>query len=155
MSEKLGEAMFTTVWHPLFFWHRSVNICKLRWPVSIVLGEKYFVPFLPDIELQLNSPWSLLLFAFENALNLYTLIIWSAGRPMQDPDWDSLCLPLRRQQSGVLSRDTSTLSRAVVVDAICGFALSCWNIQGLSWKSLQMAAYDFPKLIFHSVPRFW
>ncbi len=38
-------------------------------------------------------------------------------------------------QTGQFSTRTLLLrSHAVVIAAVCGFALSCWNIQGLTWN---------------------
>ncbi len=70
----------------------------------------HLVPFLPDIGFQLlKSLWSsLTYFSFDDAPNvLYRWKIWTADRPIQHP------LLLR--------------SHAVVIAAVCGFALSCWN----------------------------
>ncbi len=69
------------------------------------------VPFLPDIGFQLlKSSWSsLTYFSFNDVPNvLYRWKIWTAGRPIQHPDF--------------LLR-----IHAVVITAVCGFALSCWN----------------------------
>ncbi len=76
------------------------------------------VPFLPDTGFQLlKCLWlSLIYFSFNDVPNvLYRWKIWAAVRPVQHPD--SL---LRRH--------------AVVIVAVCGFALSCWNTQGLPWN---------------------
>ncbi len=72
------------------------------------------VPFLPDIGFQLlKSSWSsLTYFSFNDAPNvLYRWKIWTAG---QFSTWTLL---LR--------------SHAVVIAAVCGFALSCWNTRHL------------------------
>ncbi len=64
------------------------------------------VPFLPDIGFQLlKSLWSsLMYFLFNDAPNVfYRWKIWTAGRR----------------------------SHAVVIAAVCGFALSCWNTRHL------------------------
>ncbi len=74
------------------------------------------VPFLPDIGFQLlkSSRSSLTHFSFNDAPNvLYRWQIWTAGRPIQHPDLQS---------------------HAVVIATVCGFALSCWNTQGLPWN---------------------
>ncbi len=76
------------------------------------------VPFLPDIGLQLlKSSWSsLTYFSFNDAPNvLYRWKIWTAGRQIQH-------------------RTLLLRSHAVVIAAVCGFALSCWNTQGLPWN---------------------
>ncbi len=76
------------------------------------------VPFLPDIGFQLlKSSWSSLkYFLFNNAPNvLYRWKIWTAGRLIQH-------------------RTLILRSHAVVMAAVCGFALSCWNTQGLPWN---------------------
>ncbi len=78
------------------------------------------VPFLPDIGFQLlKSSWSsLTYFSFKDAPNvLYTTNIWTG------------------LQAGQFSTRTLLLrSHVVVIAAICGFALSCWNTQGLPWN---------------------
>ncbi len=104
-------------------------------------------PFLPDIGFQLlKSLWSSLThFLFNDASNvLYRWKIWTAGRPIQH-------------------RTLLIRSHAVVTAVVCGFALSCWNTQGLPWNrrrlegsiccsktfiysALQMYSYPF---IFH------
>ncbi len=68
------------------------------------------VPFLPDIVFQLlKSSWSsLTYFSFNDEPNiLYRWKIWTAGRPIQHPD------------------------SSVVIAAVCGFPLSCWNTRHL------------------------
>ncbi len=73
------------------------------------------VPFLPDIGFQLlKSSWSsLTYFSFNDAPNvLYRWKIWTAGRPIQH-------------------RTLLLQSHAVVIAAVCGFALSCWNTRHL------------------------
>ncbi len=71
------------------------------------------VPFLPDIGL-LKSSWSsLTYFSFNDVPN----VLWSG------------------LQAGQFSTRTLLLwSHAVVIAAVCGFALSCWNTQGLPWN---------------------
>ncbi len=72
------------------------------------------VPFLPGLGFQLlKSLWSsLTYFSFNDAPNvLYRWKIWTAGRPIQQPD--------------------SSTTNAVVIAAVCGFALSCWNTRRL------------------------
>ncbi len=76
------------------------------------------VPFLPDIGFQLlNSSWSsLTYFSFNDTPNvLYRWKIWTAGS-----QFNTRTLLLR--------------SHAVVIAAVCAFALSCWNTQGLPWN---------------------
>ncbi len=71
------------------------------------------VPFLSDMGFHLlKSLWSsLMYFSFNDVPNvLYRWKIWTAGRT----------LLLR--------------SHAVVIAALCGFASSCWNTQGLPWN---------------------
>ncbi len=75
------------------------------------------VPFLPNIGFQLlKSLWSsLTYFSFNDAPNvLYRWKIWTAGQ------FSTRTLLLR--------------SHAFVIAAVCGFALSCWNTQGLPWN---------------------
>lgn len=77
------------------------------------------VPFLPYVDFQLlKSLWlSLTYFSFNDAPNV--LYRW--------------------KQAGQFS--TRTLlrrSHAVVIAAVCGFALSCWNIQGLTWNRCRL-----------------
>ncbi len=75
------------------------------------------VPFLPDIGFQLlKSLWSsLTYFSFNDGSNvLYRWKIRTAG---QFSTWTLLLW-----------------SNAVVIAAVCGFALSCWNTQGLPWN---------------------
>ncbi len=71
------------------------------------------VPFLPNIGFQLlKSSWSSLTYV-PNVL--YRWKIWTAGSQFS----------------------TQTLllqSHAVVIAAVCGFALSCWHTQGLPWN---------------------
>ncbi len=77
------------------------------------------VPFLHDIGLQLLKDFwsSLTYFSFNDAPNvLYRWKIWTAGSPIQHPT-----LLLR--------------SHAVVIAAVCSFALSCWNELGLPWNT--------------------
>ncbi len=64
---------------------------------------------------ELPSLWSsLTYFLFNDVPNvLYSWKIWTAGRPIQHPD------------SSILR------SHAVVIAAVCGFALSCWNTRHL------------------------
>ncbi len=72
------------------------------------------VPFLPDIGFQLlKSSWSSLTYSFNDTLNV--LYRWRYVL-----------------QAGQSSTRTLLLrSHAVVIAAVCGFALSCWNTQGL------------------------
>ncbi len=77
------------------------------------------VPFFPDIGFQLlQSLWSSLTYFLLDAPNvLYRWKIWTASRPIQH-------------------LDSSTIwTHAVVIAAVCGFALSCWNTQGLPWNT--------------------
>ncbi len=80
------------------------------------------VPFLPDIGFQLlKSLWSsLTYFSFNDAKKkvLYRWKIWTAGQ------FSTRSLLLR--------------SHAVVIAAVCGFALSCWNTQGLPWNRCRL-----------------
>ncbi len=76
------------------------------------------VPFLPDIDFQLlKSSWS----------------SWRIFRSMMCQMFslgESSGL-----QAGQFSTQTLLLrSHAVVIAAVCGFALSCWNTQGLPWN---------------------
>ncbi len=69
------------------------------------------LPFLPDIGFQqLKSLWSsLTYFSFNDVPNvLYSWKIWTAGRPNQH-------------------RTLLLRSHAVVIAAVCSFALSSWN----------------------------
>ncbi len=73
------------------------------------------VPFLLDIGFQLlTSLWSsLMYFSVNNAPNvLYRWEIWTASRPIQH-------------------RTLLLRSHAVVIAAVCGFALSCWKTRPL------------------------
>ncbi len=65
----------------------------------------------------LKSLWSsLMYFLFNDMPNvLYRWKIWTAGR-----QFSTRTLLLR--------------SHSVVIAAVCGFALSCWNTQGLPWN---------------------
>ncbi len=76
------------------------------------------VPFLPDIGFQLlKSLWSsLTYFSFNDVPNV--LYRWRSG--LQAGQFSTWTLLLR--------------SHAVVIAAVCGFALSCWNTQGLLWN---------------------
>ncbi len=80
------------------------QVYLIKWPVSV------------GFQL-LKSLWSsLTYFSFNDAPNvLYRWKIWTSGRQF----------------------NTQTLlqrSHAVIVAAVCGFALSCWNTQGLPWN---------------------
>ncbi len=67
------------------------------------------VPFLPDIGFQLlKSLWSSLTYFLVNGAPNY-LYRWK----IQQPD---------------------SFSHAVVIAAVCSFALPCWNTQGLPWN---------------------
>ncbi len=76
------------------------------------------VPFLSDIGFQLlKSLWSsLTYFSFNDVPNvLYGWKIWTAGRPIQH-------------------LDSSTTKPCRCNSCSSGFALSCWNTQGLPWN---------------------
>ncbi len=77
------------------------------------------VPFLSDTGFQLlKSSWSsLAYFSFNAAPNVvYSWKIWTAGRPVQHPD--------------------SSTMKPCYCNSLqyIGFALSCWNTQGLPWN---------------------
>ncbi len=95
------------------------------------------VPFLPEIGFQLlKSLWSSLTYFF--------------------------CLMVRQMfsigersglQAGQFSTQTLLLwSHAVVIAAVCGFALSCWNAQGLPWnrRHLEGSIFCFKTFIYLS-----
>ncbi len=79
------------------------------------------VPFLPDFQL-LKSLWSSLWRIF----SLIMCQMFSIGERSG-------------LQAGQFSTQTLLLwSHAVVIAVVCGFALSCWNTQGLPWNGLHL-----------------
>ncbi len=108
ISKYLGRGhVYHDVASPLLF-QNSLKTSGHRGYVFLEFWCWNLVPFLPDIGFQLlKSSWSsLTYFSFNDVSNvLYRLKIWTAGRPIQHPDW----------------------SHAAVIAAVCGFALSCWN----------------------------
>ncbi len=76
------------------------------------------VPFLPDIGLKLlKSLWSSLTYFLFNALQMFSIGEISELQAVQ-----------------FSTRTLLLQSHAVVIAAVCGFAFSCWNTQGLPWN---------------------
>ncbi len=75
------------------------------------------VPLLPDIGFQLvKSSWSSLTY-FQMLRKMFSL---GERSGLQAVQFSTLTILLR--------------SHAVIMAAVCGFALSCWNTQGLPWN---------------------
>ncbi len=104
--------MFTMVLHLLFFSKQFEDVWASRLWVSGVLVLE-FGPILAWYRFPAAEEFVVVFDVFLNVL--YRWKIWTAGRPIQ-----SLTLLLR--------------SHAVVIAAVCDFALSCWNTQGLPWN---------------------
>ncbi len=89
------------------------NSLKTYWHQGYAFLEFWcwnLVPFLPDIGFQLLKSLSLTYFLFNDAPNvLYRWMIWTAGS----------------------TRTLLLRSHAVVIAALYGFALSCWNARRL------------------------
>ncbi len=76
------------------------------------------VPFLPDIGFQLlKSLWSSLMYF---CLMMHRMFSIGERSGLQAGQFSTRILLLR--------------SHAVVIAAVCGFALSCWNTQGFLWN---------------------
>ncbi len=110
----------TGVYHgvaSLLFTKQFEDVCASRLWVSEVLVLE-FGPILPDIGFQLlKSSWSSLKFFVNDAPNVTSL-----GER-------------RGLQAGQFSTQTLLIwSHAVLIAAVCCFALSRWNTQGLHWN---------------------
>ncbi len=108
--------MFTIVLHLLSF-QNSLKTSGYRGYEFLEFWCWNLVPFLPDIGFQLlKSLWSsLMFFSFNDAAN-----VLGERSGLQTGQFSTRTLLLR--------------SHAIVVAAVCGFTLSCWNIQGLPWN---------------------
>ncbi len=98
------------VWHPLFFSKQFEDVWAPRlWVSGILVLE--FGPFLPDIGFQPLKSFGRLWHIFH--LMMHQMFSIGERSGLQASQFSTRTLLLR--------------SHAVVLAAVCGFALSCWN----------------------------
>ncbi len=117
LKKSWDKAMFTTVWHPLFFYN----------------------------SLQTSGDWGDKLLKFRNRNVVHSCLIQASSCSTVLGLLCRIFLFMMRQmfsmgeRSGLQAGHFSTRilllrSHDVVIDAVCGLALSCWKMQGLPWK---------------------